>query len=296
MGDPLLKELEVNVLGICEANPLGLTDPEITAKLQTDVKPAHRISIYNRLLGKGRLRLAERFTGPPENKKRSVLYQWVSAKDAEKFKGLDASDRMVYDLIQRGGQNGVTKRDIKFRTNIQNGTELKQIVERLIARRLVKEVKSVQGSNKKVYIISELEPSTLHTGGPWYNDDQEFDIEFINAIYEQVLAFMKTTAFVNVEEVTSYVAEIKLSNETLAHKDIRALMGTMLYDGVIEHCEGREDGQEYFRQVQLTPAVNHLASIPCGSCPVFHDCVPGGVISPQSCVYMEDWLKQVSDW
>jgi len=185
---------------------------------------------------------------------------------------------------------------MKFRTNIQNSSELKQIVERLVSRDLIKEIKSVQGANKRVYIVSELEPSTLHTGGPWYNDEQEFDNEFIDAMYEQVLAFVKTMSYVTVEQVTSYVAEIKLSNEELAVKDIRALMSTMLYDGLIEECDGARDGGEYFRHVLSTPAVNHLAGIPCGSCPLFHDCTPGGVISPETCVYMSGWLDKTTDW
>lgn len=281
---------------MCEQNQQGMTDKEVTAKLHFDTKAKIRIAAYNKLLAKGRIRLASRVTGSGETRKQQVLYQWVSAEDAEKFKGLDASDRMVLDLVVKGGQNGATKKEMKFKTNIQSNTELKQILERLMSRNLIKEIKSVQGTNKRIYIKAGLEPSTLHTGGPWYNDDQEFDTVFIEAIYEQVLAFIKKTNYVTVDQVTSYVAEIKLSNEELSHSDIKSLMNTMLYDTVIELCEGKGDGHEYFRHVQPTPAVNHLASIPCGSCPVFHDCVPGGVISPQTCVYMGDWLKSVTDW
>lgn len=296
MAETTLKTLENNLLRVCEAHPGGLTDGQIVTLLQGDVKPANRIAVYNRLLGKGRLRLAERFEGVEPNKKRVVLYQWVSAKDAERFKGLDASDRMVYDIIQKSGHTGVTKRDMKFKTNIQNNSELKQIVDRLIAKRLIKEIKSVQGTNKRVYIISELEVSTLHTGGAWYNDEQEFDNEFIEAMYEQVLAFIKTMPYVTVEQVASYIADIKISNEELSVKDIRTLVVTMLYDDVLEECQGAGDAGEYFRCVTPTPAINHLADIPCGSCPLFHDCTPGGVISPESCVYMDNWLAACKDW
>lgn len=296
MSGSQVKNLESAILQVCESHGPGVTDKDITAKLGCDTKAKVRISVYNKLLAKGRIRLAERITGSGKSKKRDVLYQWVSAEDAEKFKGLDASDRMVLDLVLKGGQNGVTKKDMKFKTNIQSTAELKQIVERLMSRGLIREIKSVQGANKRVYIKAGLEPSTIHTGGPWYNDDQEFDTVFIEAMYEQVLAFIKKANFVTIEQVTSYVAEIKLSNEDLSQNDIKSLMNTMLYDTVIEACEGRGDGGEYFRHVQPTPAVNHMAAIPCGSCPVFHDCVPGGVISPQTCIYMDDWLKDVTDW
>lgn len=297
MDESSLVALEHAVLEVCERTAAGLTDAEIVRELEDDFKPAARIAVYNRLLGKGRLRLAERLNPPGvKRKKKVVLYQWVSARDAERFRGLDASDRMVYDLIERSRQAGLTKRDIKFKTNIQNSSELKQIVERLVERGLVKEIKSVQGANKRVYIVSELEPSAMHTGGPWYNEDQEFDTEFINAMYAQVLGFIKSMAYVTVEQVTNYVAEIKLSNEELSSNDMRNLMATMLYDSLIEPCEGGRDGGEYFRHVLPTPAVNNLAALPCGSCPVFHDCRPDGVISPQTCVYMNSWLKAAADW
>lgn len=296
MPDPMLQALQASILRICELKPEGISDVDILAQLGTDVKPRLRSSAYNELLKAGRLRLASKFIGPEGQKKKTVVYQWVSAGDAEKFKGLDASEVMTYDLIQKAGHNGVTKREIKYKTNIQNTTELKQIVDRLLSRALIKEIKSVQGTNKKVYIVSELEPSTLHTGGPWYNDEQEFDNEFIEVIYGQVLSYVKSLDFVTVEQVTNYVAEIKVSNEELSQKDIRALMMTMLYDTVIEECQGEGREGEYFRHVLSTPAVNHLSPVPCGSCPLFHDCTPGGVISPQTCVYMTEWLKETTDW
>ncbi|CAN8077342.1 unnamed protein product [Agarophyton chilense] len=296
MPDSMLRALQTAILRICQGHPDGLTDGEIVQQLDKDVKPKHRLNSYNELLRNGRLKLLKKSIGEGAEKKDVVVYQWVSLKDAEKFRGLDAAERMVYDMIQRSGQNGVTKRDMKFRTNIQNPSELKQIVERLIARRLIKEIKSVQGTNKKVYIASEVEPSAAHTGGPWYNDEQEFDTEFIETIYAQVLGYMMTMEYVTVDSVTDYVADLKISHEALRKSDIRQLMMTMLYDSVIEQCEGRNEGGEYFRRATHTPAVNHLTSIPCGSCPVFHDCSPDGVISPKTCVYMKEWLEQAEDW
>ncbi|KAI0560224.1 RNA polymerase Rpc34 subunit [Gracilaria domingensis] len=296
MPDPALRALQTMILRVCQSRPDGLTDAEIVKHLDKNVQPKHRLDSYNELLRNGRLKLLKKTVGEGAQKKDVVVYQWVSLKDAEKFRGLDAAERMVYDMIERSGQNGVTKRDMKFRTNIQNPSELKQIVERLIARGLVKEIKSVQGTNKKVYIASDVEPSTAHTGGPWYNDEQEFDTVFIDTIYAQVVNYMFSMEYVTVDSVTEYVADLNISNEPLSKSDIRQLMMTMLYDSAIEQCSGRNDGGEYFRIVTNTPAVNHLSSIPCGSCPVFHDCSPDGVISPKTCVYMKEWLQQAADW
>ena len=37
------------------------------------------------------------------------------------------------------------------------------------------------------------------------------------------------------------------------------------------------------------PATSAFTSTPCGVCPVFDECRPGGVVSPESCVYFETW-------
>ena len=36
--------------------------------------------------------------------------------------------------------------------------------------------------------------------------------------------------------------------------------------------------------------VTALASVPCGVCPVIHECVDGGPISPETCIYYQHWL------
>jgi len=42
-----------------------------------------------------------------------------------------------------------------------------------------------------------------------------------------------------------------------------------------------------------TPAAgaDYLTSVPCGSCPVSKSCKPGGLVSPETCVYMSHWLQ-----
>lgn len=294
----MMQALENGILDACKAASSALSDADIQAALKIDVKPTLRLNAYNKLLSKGRLSLGQR-PDPNDPTRRIVVYTWVSAKEAKKFHGLDSSDRLVYETVKKSGQDGVTRREIKFRSNIQNASEVKQIVERLMNRGLIKEIKSVQGANKRVYILSELDPSQAHTGGPWYNDEKEFDSQFIEAIYAHSLAFMKRQQYVTVDQVANYVAESKLSNEELSQNDIHQLMSTMLYDGVIEFCKGPSDdsnSSKYYRHRVPTPAINHLGSIPCGSCPLISDCSPDGVISPRTCVYMTSWLKLASDW
>ncbi|KAL3479042.1 RNA polymerase Rpc34 [Aspergillus californicus] len=39
---------------------------------------------------------------------------------------------------------------------------------------------------------------------------------------------------------------------------------------------------------------NGMTEVPCGQCPVFNLCVPGGAVSPESCEYFEAWIHERS--
>ncbi|KAL2864933.1 RPC34 RNA polymerase subunit family protein [Aspergillus lucknowensis] len=37
---------------------------------------------------------------------------------------------------------------------------------------------------------------------------------------------------------------------------------------------------------------NGMTEVPCGQCPVFNLCVPGGAVSPENCEYFETWIHE----
>jgi hypothetical protein len=287
--------LEATVLEVCRKSENGMTDADIRSLLPASVTPLVRSSVYNTLLSRGRLQVVERPVGA--DGKRVVVYKWVSEENALKLAGLTAAERMAYELIAKSKEQGQTRKDIKAKTNIQNGTELKGIIERLTARGLIKEIKSVASSNKRVYIVAELEASPTHTGGPWYGDDQEFDQEFIQAIYDFSLVFIAEQQFVTVEDVTDHVARSGLSNEPLSTEDIRKLMYTMLQDAQIELCDDTDpEYGQVFRKTRPLPSARKHMMHPCLKCPVKKHCTPGGVISQSNCVYMNDWISTTYNW
>lgn len=304
-GSRALSKLEAAILEACRDHESGRTDGELREALGGESDTVQRAHAYNRLLTMGRLHLAERLTkdgggrGKAATQGKVVVYKWVSAKNALRLAGLSAPERMAYDLIAKSKTDGQTKKDIKFRTNIQNNAELKAMLDRLLARNLIKEIKSVQAASKRVYILAELEASQSHTGGPWYGDDQEFDQEFIEAVYGFSKSFIEGRNYVTVEEVTKFVAESGICNEPLADADMQKLMMTMLHDGQIERCVGDDEmGTEYYTVAKSLPLSSAHTEQPCFHCPVVADCKTGGVISPTSCAYMDDWLATAPalDW
>lgn len=269
-------------------SPRSVGDDEIADGLTgVSVTKKERAFSYNRLLKKCRLELFTSGTG-------GVRYGHVEEEVAKRIVGLDHGERQVYQCIRQAGEAGVTRKDIKFKTNIRSTGELSHILTRLKDRVLVKEITSVQGRGK-VFILATLDASVAHTGGPWYDEGGVYDQQFIGAMYGVVLNYIRKRNGVTAEDVAAYVAQCKVSKETLSAADLKTLINTMLYDGEVEVSKTK-DGVERYQKIRATPAVNQLASLPCGSCPVFKQCTPNGVISPTSCVYMDNWLKSCSDW
>ena len=77
------------------------------------------------------------------------------------------------------------------------------------------------------------------------------------------------------------------------HMDI--VLNTMVYGEEIEEIRsGDAIGLKSVPRYKIASpffAPNHLAQTPCGICPVSDQCYEGGVISPISCPYMQDWFE-----
>lgn len=50
---------------------------------------------------------------------------------------------------------------------------------------MIKSVKSVKFPTRKIYMLSELQPSIELSGGPWYTDN-ELDTEFIGVLLRSI--------------------------------------------------------------------------------------------------------------
>ena len=86
----------------------------------------------------------------------------------------------MYQIIEDVGNKGIWTRDIRTRANLTN-TEINKILKTLESKKLIKSVKSVAQSKKKVYMLYDLVPDESLTGGAWYSD-QEFETEFVDIL------------------------------------------------------------------------------------------------------------------
>lgn len=317
-GSVASEELKAKILREVESVKPGLlTDGELAERLPVSVTKQSRMEATNALLLKGRLKLVQ---GTNDEGEVALMYKFVDAVMAARLSGMDANEQMVYQQIERAKGSGCTSKDLKYRTNIKAAGELKIYIGRLKERGLIKEIMSVQdGSRRKVLILEGIEAGTEHSGGPWYDEATGgYDVEFVDVIYKVVHKYIcAKKGGASLEEISAYIKRTNCTKVELGLAHIGALVQTMLYDDAIEEChsanininnnnnqhidddrkgfEAHDAGVKY-TSVRATPAVNRTADVPCGSCPVFNECSPDGVINPKSCIYMGNWLKGVLDW
>ncbi|RMZ81793.1 hypothetical protein DV738_g1944, partial [Chaetothyriales sp. CBS 135597] len=98
-------------------------------------------------------------------------WELVSEERAASYAGLDRNERMVYSVIDSAGTKGIWTKTIKNRL-AAHAKVLERIYKTLEAKGLIKPMKSVQYPQRKMYIISSLQPSEEATGGAWYTDGQ----------------------------------------------------------------------------------------------------------------------------
>ena len=298
---------ETAILEQCKLHPEGIPDVDLAAKI-SHIPVTDRAVAINRLLSQRKLQIFK--DGD------ALVYKEVKQDEAVKFKGLSSEDLLVYQIIQQSGNTGIWTKELKQKSNLPQ-TQIGKIFKSLEARKLIKAVKHVAQQNRKVYMLYELEPSREITGGAWYTE-HEYDAEFIHVLREQCVKFILARGKVTLEDVCDFVKQTKLSHVDLGQEEVLQIVNTLVYDGKVdaheeleldkerdpddpagEHGGDDDDDLDYMENVIVVyrpaslpiPKSSAFTAVPCGVCPVFQECAPGGLVSPETCQYMKDWLS-----
>ncbi|KAI0217572.1 DNA-directed RNA polymerase III subunit RPC6 [Lamellibrachia satsuma] len=291
------------IIQLCQQIPKGITDQVIQNDMpQFDAQ--QRVMAINRLLSTGRIDLLKSGS--------QLIYRLKNAEAASKVKGAGSHEKLVYQIIEEAGNKGIWIRDIRYKCNLLL-TEVNKILKNLESKKLIKAVKSVSASKKKVYMLFNVEPDRSVTGGAWYSD-QDFESEFVEVLNQQCFKFLeqkataareaktnpmaqKNAAYASSAEIWKYINELGISKVQLSVEDIEMILDTLIYDGKVERSIVAGGGGDAGGQMKLYRATPHITQptglmrTPCGVCPVFHECHAGGIISPTNCVYMKEWLE-----
>jgi len=302
-GDEL-DEIQAKIIQLCGEYPKGINDAVIQNEIP-DLEVKQRATAINNLLLSGRIDIFKQGA--------SLLYKLKDKSLVDGLKNADNQEKVIYQIIAAAGNKGIWVRDIRFKSNLLLA-QVNKILKNLEGKKLVKSVKSVAAAKKKVYMLFDLEPDRSVTGGSWYSD-QDFESEFVQVLHQQCLKFLKQKisialkmhpndpaalkngSFVSSREMWNFINELGISKVKLSVEDIEMILETLIYDGKVEKSviacaeSTSASGQmNIYRSVEPLVPVSPVMHTPCGICPVFHSCRPGGAISPQTCVYMKDWL------
>ena len=119
--------------------------------------------------------------------------------------------------------------------------------------------------------------------------DTEKDTEFIEVLRKACYKKITLSGTASLAEISSFIKDKRLSKVHLRDENVKSVLDTLVYEGRIDEVES-PDGVHYRPTLLTLPESSALTSLPCGVCPVFHDCRPGGHISPELCVYFDKWL------
>ncbi|CAN7999862.1 unnamed protein product, partial [Ixodes hexagonus] len=306
-------DIEEKIIELCNANPTGITDKIVQLHIP-NVEPVARAEAFNKLLGQGKIEILKQ--------KNQLLYRLKDPEADKKCKGSDREEKVVYKIVEEAGNKGIWIRDIRMKSGLVL-TSLNKILKNLQSKKLIKAVKSVSASKKKVYMLFNLEPDRSITGGAWYSD-QDFESEFVEVLNQQCHRFLqkkaspletckdpmleKNASFASSKEVWNFIMELGISKVQLSMDDIETILNTLIYDGKVEKTVvsagamgASSKGVDAADVVNLYRAVEPLVEsagimrMPCGTCPVIQNCYEGGAVSPATCQYFKKWLDMDFD-
>jgi len=297
-------EVQEKIIQLCGEFPKGINDAVIQNEIP-DLSVKQRATAINNLLATGKIDIFKQGA--------NLLYKLKDKSLVDGLKNADNQEKVVYQIIAAAGNKGIWVRDIRFKSNLLLA-QVNKILKNLEGKKLVKSVKSVAAAKKKVYMLFDLEPDRSVTGGSWYSD-QDFESEFVQVLHQQCLKFLKQKisiaskmhpndpaalkngSFVSSREMWNFINELGISKVKLSVEDIEMILETLIYDGKVEKSviacaeSTSVSGQmNIYRSVEPLVPVSPIMHTPCGICPVFDSCHPGGAISPQTCIYMKEWL------
>lgn len=265
--------------------PQGVSDKVLIANMPT-VDPKARAMMINKLLMAEKIDL---FNG-----KDGLLYRKREPSKAGSIAG-DQEEKVVFKIIEGAGNVGVWIRDIRAKSNLGQ-TQLNKVLKNLEMKNLIKSVKSVNASKKKVYMLFNLQPDQSVTGGAWYGPDNNFESEFVEVMNQQCYRMLyqklesaqaqhnnpmavKTASMVTLGEVVKAVSDLGISKVSLNEVEIEKILKTVVYDGKAEKCESL-DGKTLYRAVKpLFPSAG-ISRCPCGVCPLIQKCGDVGDVTP----------------
>lgn len=297
MSEASVDTIIQQILRLAESKSSGINNDDILSNLP-EIPADLRLKALNQMLQQGLFEILQRGS--------SLIYRLKDPnKKSTAPKDIDNEEKIIYNIIEEGGNKGIWIRDIRVKSNLIM-TQLNKILKNLENKKLIKAVKSVNASKKKVYMLFNLEADRSVTGGAWYQDS-DFESEFVDVLNQQCIRHLQykrdeakkskdgplavlQLSYCSVKEVHKFITDLKISKITLDEDDLETILKTVVYDGRAQRML-QPDGSYLYKIVEPLLPPCGLIQFPCGICPVIKNCSSCGQISPNTCSYLTEWLE-----
>lgn len=286
-------------LRLCLSRSHGLSTADLAKEGWADM--AVIMKAANPILRDGRIQLTQL-------SQNDFLFQATDPRYVQKLRGLDSQHMMVFQQIQSAGDKGAWSKTLQTESGLQ-AHAITRITKLLLQRQLIKEVKSVQGKNRKVFMAYDVVPSKEVSGGTWYQEGM-MATQWIEQLRSRCLELieMNPRKILQLPEIHQYVAQ-QPGRSVPTEEEVAQIMKTLVLDEKVHSVltvdgltvyklRGRPEVPEFDvfagRLPQaLTRRERELpnpCTVPCMQCHLRHDCRPGGRINPERCEYITTWL------
>jgi len=297
MSQEQVEDCIAQLMALAKNKPSGISNDDVKTHL-SNIPPEIRVLAVNKLIQQEMLEILK--------KGEALIYRMKDpAKKSSAPSDMDSEERIIYNIIEEGANTGIWIRDIRVKSNLIM-TQLNKILKNLENRKLIKAVKSVNASKKKVYMLYNLEPDRSVTGGAWYQDS-DFEAEFVDVLNQQCLRYLQMRkegakklkegpvavqmkALCTVSDVHKFISELGISKIKLDEEDLETILKTVVYDGKAQRVL-QVNGTYLYKAVESLLPPEGLVQMPCGICPVINNCSDVGSITPKTCAYMSEWLE-----
>lgn len=317
-------KIKKEIMELIQAYEGGLSEVELSRTMSSTSVEA-RMNAINALTNEGKVQLCKRGS---DLIYRSIDSETLANHSAAINSSISIEERAVYQVVEGAGSKGIWNREIRNQTKLPLN-QMSKVLKNLETKKLIKAVKSVTASKRKLYMLYGIEPDKSVTGGAWYSGT-EFESEYVQILHEQCYQFVKRrlvstengidfldareSSLVSSQEVKDYIDELKISNVKLTLQDIEMVLETIAFDGLIEKItvvkkiessipikveknltsdeEDLDAGNVtyYYRALVKLVEPSGVMRVPCGQCPYIHECRPGAVITPEKCKYFSRWF------
>lgn len=222
----------------------GIAEPDLS-KTMSSIPVETRTTAINALIGESKLQLCKKGS--------ELIFRAMDSQSTMNHSylnslGMSDEEKSVFRAIEGAGSKGIWNREIRNITKLPLNL-MSKILKTLETKKLIKGVKSVTASKKKLYMLYGLEPDKSVTGGAWYSGT-EFESEYVQILHEQCYQFVKRqlvvpdentdfvearkASMVSSRDVKEYIDELKISNVKLTLQDIEMVLETICFDGLVE--------------------------------------------------------------